>query len=392
MIYLLIEFLDELIYGVSEAAWPFIRADLHLNYVQIGLALSLPGLLANFVEPFLAILGDVWKRRTIILVGGVFFALSLFFTSISYSFIFLLFSFILFNPASGAFVSLSQASLMDSDHARREQNMARWTFAGSLGVVIGPLLLGSAAYIGFGWRGVFASLSALAAIVLLIAVHRLPASDRDQPPLPRWSDFKTGLRNTYYAIRKKPVLRYLILLEFSDLMLDVLYSFLALYFVDVGGLTPAQAVLAVTVWAVVGLLGDFLLIPLLEKVRGLNYLRVSVILELILFPAFLLVSNIFLKLILLALLGFFNSGWYAILQAKLYESMPEGLSSTAIAVGNVTGFFGKLLPFGLGLAAQTFGLGTAMWFLLAGPLALFIGLPRNGSPLLPGEGQGVKFT
>jgi len=160
-------------------------------------------------------------------------------------------------------------------------------------------------------------------------------------------------------------------------MLDVLYSFLALYFVDVDGLSPVQAVLAVTIWAVVGLFGDFLLIPLLEKVRGLDYLRVSVIIELILFPAFLLVPNIFLKLILLALLGFFNSGWYAILQAKLYESMPEGLSSTAIAVGNVTGFFGKLLPFGLGLAAQAFGLGAAMWLLLAGPIALFVGLPRN---------------
>lgn len=381
--YLLIEFLDELVYGVGEAAWPFIRADLGLTYAQIGLALSLPGLLANFVEPILAILGDVWKRRVIILVGGIFFTLSLLFTSISYSFLFLLSSFILFNPASGAFVSLSQASLMDSDPSRREQNMARWTFAGSLGVVIGPLLLGGAAFVGFGWRGVFATLSALSAIILLLVWRRLPPSTITHPTLPRLSDFRDGLRNTYQALRNKATLRFLILLEFSDLMLDVLYSFLALYFVDVGGLTPAQAVLAVSVWTVVGLLGDFLLIPLLEKVRGLDYLHVSVILELILFPAFLLVPNIFLKLILLAFLGFFNSGWYAILQAKLYESMPKGLSSTAIAVGNVTGFFGKLLPLGIGLAAQAVGLGAAMWILLLGPLALLIGLHRNSRALTP---------
>jgi FSR family fosmidomycin resistance protein-like MFS transporter len=147
--------------------------------------------------------------------------------------------------------------------------------------------------------------------------------------------------------------------------------------VDVGGLTATQAVLAVSVWTVVGLLGDFLLIPLLEKMRGLDYLRVSVILELILFPAFLLVPNTVVKLILVAFLGFFNSGWYAILQAKLYESMPEGLSSTTIAVGNVTGLVGKLLPLGIGLAAQTFGIGAAMWILLTGPIALLIGLPRS---------------
>ena len=86
-------------------------------------------------------------------------------------------------------------------------------------------------------------------------------------------------------------MRWLVLLEFSDLMLDVLYGFLALYFVDVVGFTPSKAALAVAVWTGFSLLGDFLLIPLLEKVRGLNYLRLSVVAELILFPAFLLVPN-----------------------------------------------------------------------------------------------------
>ena len=78
MIYLIIEFLDELVFGVGEAACPFIRNDLHLNYVQIGLALSLPGFIANFIEPFIFTFSDVWKRRTVILIGGVFFTISLF--------------------------------------------------------------------------------------------------------------------------------------------------------------------------------------------------------------------------------------------------------------------------------------------------------------------------
>jgi Major Facilitator Superfamily. len=98
-IYLLIEFLDELVYGVSETAWPLIRDDLHLTYTQIGLLLSLPGIIAAFIEPLIGILGDVWRRRVLILAGGVFFALSLLATSASFSFIFLLFSFILFFPS-----------------------------------------------------------------------------------------------------------------------------------------------------------------------------------------------------------------------------------------------------------------------------------------------------
>ena len=37
----------------------------------------------------------------------------------------------------------------------------------------------------------------------------------------------------------------------------------------------------------------------------------------------------------------------------------------------------KIGIFGIGLAAERLGLETAMWLMLAGPLALLIGLPRK---------------
>jgi len=119
-----------------------------------------------------------------------------------------------------------------------------------------------------------------------------------------------------------------------------------------------------------------LLIPLLERVSGLRYLRVSAVLELGLFTGFLLTPSFPLKLVLLALLGFFNSGWYSILKAQSYASLPEG-SGVAMAVDNLFGLVGALIPWGLGLAAESWGLQTAMWLLLAGPLALLIGLPSK---------------
>jgi FSR family fosmidomycin resistance protein-like MFS transporter len=157
-------------------------------------------------------------------------------------------------------------------------------------------------------------------------------------------------------------------------MLDVLLGFLALYFHDAVGLTEAQAAGAVFIWLIVGLAGDFLLIPLLEKVNGVHYLRLSVILELVLFPAFLLAPLPWLKLVLVGLLGFFNSGWYAILKGRLYSAMP-GQSGAVMTIGNIAGLIGDLLPFLIGLMADRFGLTAAMWLLLAGPLALLIGLP-----------------
>jgi FSR family fosmidomycin resistance protein-like MFS transporter len=382
--YLLIEFLDELVFGVTEAAWPAIQTSLDLSYTQIGVLLTVPGLVSTIVEPFLGILGDVWKRRLLILGGGILFSLALLLTSLSTGFILLLVAFSLFYPASGAFVSLSQATLMDSQPARHDQNMARWTFSGSLGVTLGPLLLLGFAGLGFGWRGVFLALGLLAILMLLFVWRRIPPDTTTQPALPRASEVLAGFRTALQLLRQREVVRWLVLLEFSDLMLDVLLGFLALYFHDVAGLSEAQAAGAVLVWLVAGLAGDLLLIPLLEKVDGLRALRWSVLLELLLFPAFLLAPWVWAKLVLAGLLGFFNSGWYAILKGRLYSVVP-GRSATVMTLENLTGLAGGFLPLLIGLAADGFGLGNAIWFLLAGPLALLVGLPsaKNGSAVKP---------
>ena len=384
VIFLLIEFIDELVFGVADAAMPLIRSDLGLNYVQIGLALSLPGIIAAFIEPFIGILGDVWKRRILILGGGLFFVGALCLTGISHSFIPFLLSFILFYPASGAFVGLSQASLMDLAPDRQEQNMARWTFSGSLGIVVGPLLLSGMLVFGFGWRPAFLLLGALSGLILLAAWRFVPQHGKPTDQFPRISDVLAGFRNAFLELRNVQVVRWLVLLEFSDLMLDVLYGFLALYFVDVAGFSAGNAALAVAVWTGAGLVGDFLIIPLVERIKGLDYLRWSVGLELFLFPAFMLASQAWLKLLIIGLMGFFTAGWYAILRARLYSSMP-GRSGTVMALDNLSGLFGKLLPFGVGLAAQAYGLQWAMWLLMAGPVALFIGIPKQSQTMTEKE-------
>jgi FSR family fosmidomycin resistance protein-like MFS transporter len=370
---LVVEFLDEFVFGAREAAWPLIRDDLGLSYVQVGVLLGLPNIVGNLVEPVLGILGDVWKRRVLILGGGVAVALALALTAGSNSFLLLLAAFILLSPASGALVGLSQATLMDLDPARHEQSMARWTFAGSVGVVAGPLALGAAAALGLGWRGLFAAFAVLTVVVLLIVWRqRFPPAH----PEATATTFRAGLANAVTALRRREVLRWLTLLEFSDLMLDVLLGYLALYMVDVVHVSEAEAGFGVAVWTGVGLAGDLLLIPLLERVAGLRYLRVSAVIELLIFPAFLLVSGYLPKLLLLGLLGFFNAGWYAILKGQLYSTMP-GQSGTVMTVGNVFGFVGGLIPLVLGLVAEQAGLSVTMWLLLLGPVALLVGLPRG---------------
>ncbi|MBA3533231.1 MAG: MFS transporter [Ardenticatenales bacterium] len=372
LLLLLIEFLDEIVFGVREAAWPLIRDDLSLTYAQVGLLLGLPGILGNLLEIPLGVLGDVWSRRAIVLAGGLCFATALLLIGSATSFTMLLLGFILFYPASGAFVALGQATLMDLDPARHEQSMARWNLAGSLGNVAGPLMLGGAALLTLGWRSLFLLFALLTlGMVFLVARHPFPRPD----DTPEETGLHVGLRGVWAALRQRKILRWLLLLECADLMGDILLGFLALYFVDVVGVSATTAGLAVALWVGVGLIGDALLIPLLARVQGLSYLRLSAAVTMLLYIAFLLVPSLGLKLILMTLLALANSGWYPILQGQLYAAMP-GRSGTVMTLGSIAGIVAGFLPLGLGRVAEQGSLSLTMGLLLIGPVVLLVALPR----------------
>ncbi len=372
-----IELLDEIVFGAGEAAWPLIRADLQLSYFQIGVLMSAPSLIGAAIEPVLGLLGDGRRRRGLILAGGLFFALACLLTSLAGDFWVLLGATALFHPASGAFVGLAQIALMDHDPADQERAMARWTLAGSLGVVVGPLALAASQWAGGTWRTVYLVLG-LAALGLtaFTARQRFPAPGAEAAASP------AGWRDIIQAFRRRGVLGWLILLEAADFMLDILLSFLALYLVDVAGASVAEAALAIAVWTGVGLVGDALLIPLLARLSGLRYLRLSAGLVIGLFPAFLLAPGFPAKVLCLALLGLLNSGWYAILAAQMYGAFP-GRSGLAMAVGSVFKLGVAWVPAALGWVAELAGLGPMMWLLWLGPITVLIGLRWNSRPLRP---------
>lgn len=368
------EFLDEVVFGLREAAWPLIRDDLRLSYTQVGVVLSVPPIVGHLVEPLLGILGDVWRRRALVLAGGIAFAAGTLLVGSSTSFALLLAASILSNPASGAFIGLSQATLMDAAPERREQNMARWALAGSVGNSVGPAAVGACVWAGTSWRWGFVAAGAL----MLLSVAAAWRQPFETPSAPGAEQTRAaickGLREALRALRRRAVLRWLVLLQLGDFTYDILRGFLALYFVDVVGAGEGGAALAVAVWTWVGLAGDFALVPLLERVRGLRYLRVSTSVVLVLFPLMLLAGGFSTKLALLGLLGFANAGWYAIIKAKLYDEMPGQSGTAAMTLGNVLGLAGSLVPLALGAYAEAYGLGSMMWLLALGPVALLVGL------------------
>ncbi len=96
----------------------------------------------------------------------------------------------------------------------------------------------------------------------------------------------------------------------------------------------------------------------------------------VIFPLFLLVPWFWLKLVLVGLLGLLNSGWYAILQAQVYATLPNR-SGTAMALFNISCLGGALIPLLLGFIAERAGLAASMWLLLLGPLSLLVGIRKR---------------
>ncbi len=384
MVALGVELVDELVDGTKGAALPLIRHDLALTYSQLGLLVAIPFLAGGLLELPIGLLAGQGRRRwRVALGGGVAFAVSLGVVAGAHSFAALLLAFVIFFPASGAFVGLTQSRLMDADPQRREQHLARWTLAGSAGSLAGPLLLAAMLTAGGGWRGAYLVLAVVAVLACLgVAVagagETRPADAGDPGEHAGEHSGWTTARQCIGALRRADVVRWLFLLEVTDLLTDVLTGFVALYFVDVIHATPAQAALAVAVRLGAGLAGDVALIHVLKRAAGLSVLRASTAAAAVLYPAFLLTPGFAAKLAVLAALTVATASWYPVTQAQLYHSLP-GRSGVAVSVTSAAGLAGGLGPLAVGLMAQRFGLPWAFTALAITPIAVLGGLARTGS-------------
>jgi MFS transporter, FSR family, fosmidomycin resistance protein len=179
-------------------------------------------------------------------------------------------------------------------------------------------------------------------------------------------------------VRDWGTVRWLVLLQVADLLVDALTGFLALYLVDVAHVTPAVAVLAIAIRLGAGLGGDAALVVVLDRVGDVAVLRGSASAPALLYPAFLLVPGIAAKLVILAVLSAATAPWYPLLQARLYGSLP-GRSSVAVTLGTAAGLAGGLGPLAVGMAAQRFGLPWALAGLAIVPVVVLAGCATAGS-------------
>jgi FSR family fosmidomycin resistance protein-like MFS transporter len=345
------------------------------------------------------------RRHRYVLAGGALVLASLVAVALARSLGPLIAAFVAFFPASGAFVSLTEAALMDRDPSRRQQRMAAWNLAGSAGAVAGPLLLAAVLAMGGTWRVGYLALAGAAGAALAGAAIGGPAkatpgrngsrpdaphdgdhdSDHDCEPdcepdsdhdraeadeADAGSEERVSAGEALRALRTGQVARWLVLLQVSDLLLDVLTGFVGIYLVYVVHASPAQAAIGVAIRLGAGLAGDAVFVFLAGRISARTVLRASALAAGLLFPAFLVVGPLPAKLAILAALSVATSGWYPVLQASLYAQLP-GRSGIAVFWSSVAGLVGALGPLAVGFAAQRFGLAPALACLAVTPVVIF---------------------
>ena len=359
---LAVEFADELVDGVKSATLPAIQHSLGIGYAQLGLLGAVPLLAGGLLE---LPAGLVRNRRAGILGGGVLFVLALASVAFAQNFAELLVALTLFFPASGFFVTLTQASLMEGEPDRQAQLMARWDAVGWTGAVAGPLLVIAVLAAGGSWRTAYLAVAAVAAVAwvgLRKTGTQKPDEQHTRRTRPR--DILAGARTAW---------RWLLLLEVANLLVDVLSGFVAVYLVDVAHTTTVFAGVVVAIRLGAGLAGDALLIAALRRFSDLAVLRATAVAAALLYPAFLLAPELPVKIVVITLLSAATATWYPLLQARLYGAVP---SPVAVTLSTATGMAAAAGPLAVGVAAGAFGLPWALGGLAVVPIVLLIVIRR----------------
>ncbi len=370
-----IDFFDELASGLPAAGAPELRADLGTGVAALTVAIfTTPLLLSLVVDVPLLLWAERRSRSRMVALGLLGMGLSLLGAALSTSVVEFGLAFALYAPASGLACGLAQASLMDGEPAQREQNMAAWTLSGTLGDLFAPLAIAGAVALSGGHRLAWWVIGlGLVLLAPLIATRPLPsgrAEDDGAPTEPFWK-----------ALRNRELVLWLLGVSLCGLLDEIFAAYAALSLRDRFPDDPAVVTKALTACTVGGILGLVALRRLLTSVAPTRLLGLACVGSVVAYVAWLNSSSATAAIVWIGLIGALVSWQYPLAQATAYR-VAGGRSGLVAALSPAVTSFELVAPFLLGLAAERFGLGTALALLLAQPIGLVAVIASTRTPRL----------
>lgn len=394
--------LDELTSGFPVVALPLLRDRLHLTYAQAGVLFTAGALSSLVLEPAINLLADRGSKRSLIAGGMLALALAFVVLGIASVYPLLLLGFIVFYPASGAAVGLSQAALVDAQPASAARTMARWTFLSGIGDLLSPLAVAIVLAFGQGWVALCAVGASVwfAALAVLLAcrfTHErsshpvdAPSRKRESTPSERPMQTSSGassasrqaagnvgtLADLHAALRDPLFVRWAGVVLLCGMVDEIFLGFAALFLHDHLHASNEAVTLTVLAGSLGALLGLALLDRLLVCVVGPRLLPWLAVVTLVACIAFVFAPGLWLAAPALCLLDLAAAGWYPIAQAAAYGRAP-GHSGTVRTVVSLGAPFEVALPGIVGVLAARFGITAGVAFLGLAPAAVLLLAPRS---------------
>ena len=375
-----VAFLDELASGIPFVAAPEIKSEFGVSYGQAaGWLLAAMGALGVILEPPLFLLADRYPRRWFVCGGLAVLGLSCLLAAAAPGYGVLVVALLVFGPASGCGVTLSQATLMDVHPDDRERLMVRWTLSGALGDLAAPAFVTAMAWLGAGWRGAFAAVGCVLFVYAALLWRRpfpeAPAARHAgaSPRRPLLAPLRQGLK-------RSRLLLWAVATILCSLMDEILVAFGSLYLRDELGFDLATRASVLTALMLGGAAGLVVLDRLLLRFEPRALLAFAGAASALAFCAWLCVRSPWASGLCFFVTGFFTAAHYPLAQAQAYRALPEG-SGSLNALLTAGGVVLLPVPILLGVVADEVGLLATLALLLLQPLGVLAAalLARRGA-------------
>jgi MFS family permease len=373
-------FLDD---GFADSIYlllPFIAAELHLSFSQVGLLKGVfSGAMSLFQLP-MSLLGEKVGELTVIAGGNFGLTGGFLLLSWAYSFPAILFCFIFSKAAAGGQHALGSSILSKVfESSGRRAAMGTYNFAGDIGKVCIPFLVATAINL-WGWRqGIYVlSIAGMAAgCVLWILAVKIRAT----PPLAK-TIAKSVQKDSRWGIQNWKSFSALLTIGILDLSVrNVLLTFLP-FLLLVKGIPESKFGYALTLLFAGGAAGKFICGILAERFGIISMVISTEALTGVGILALLWTSSPVI-LILLPLVGIVLNGTSSVLYATVAEIISPGGRSRGYGLYYaITQSFGALSPMIFGLVTDSFGLSftllaTTLMALVTIPLSKFLVIERK---------------
>jgi len=370
--------------GAMPALLPFLVAEYRFSYQQAAGLVFAATVLSSVMQPLIGHFADRARAAWLMPAGILLSGLALALVGVTRDYWLMAAVLMLSGLGVAAFHPEAARSMHAASGARQSTNMSVFSFGGSTGFALGPLLA-TGLMLAYGVRGSLVLIVPAAAMALVLAsqLWRMPA----RPATVDHARGRASGRDQWW-----PFSRLMGAVILRSIIFFGLNTFIALYWINVLGQPTASGGIILTIWLLVALLGALIGGRMCDRfsVRRFGWWTSLAMLPVLL--AFVAWRQPIPAAILVSVLGILYAAPSAGMLVLGQEMLPNHIGvASGLTIGLSASVGGATAPL-LGWVADHYGIPTALTCLAVLPLliALLMWSLPAGKAVAAGVGGALK--